>query len=117
MQSFYYLLPLLAIFDSTFAVPTNPLESRQDSSSCDVDANLYSGSYTLATNQWGASQGSGSQCDQINGNDDGSLAWQATWSWEDNPNTVKAFSNAVSSNTYCTPLSNINSLPTSFSWR
>ena len=115
MHASIYLLPLLAVFAPTFASPAKALEARQDSS-CGLQSTIDSGTYTLSLDQWGASDGTGSQCAQVNGLDGNSLAWSTTWSWEDNINQVKAYAHIISSTTYCTQVSSINSIPTTWSW-
>lgn len=115
MQAFLYLLPVLAIFAPTSATPTRSLERQ--ASLCGEQDTESTGAFTLSTDEWGESSGTGSQCAQINSYDDGSLAWSTTWSWADNMNNVKAFTNVQSSSTYCEQISAISSIPTSWSWR
>lgn len=115
MQAFIYLLPLLATFAPTFAAPTKALEDR--TSQCGLQSTLSAGTYTLLDDEWGAADGTGSQCSSIDGLNGNSLAWSTTWSWEDNINQVKAYVHVQSSSTYCTQISSISSIPTSWSWR
>ncbi|CAD6571725.1 MAG: hypothetical protein ASARMPREDX12_007004 [Alectoria sarmentosa] len=115
MQAFLYLLPLLASFAFSSVTPSRALEPRQDSE-CGQFSTISSGSFTVGADEWGASSGTGSQCAEINGLNDGSLAWDTTWTWSDGPSNVKSFTNVVSSSTSCQELSSIGSIPTSWSW-
>lgn len=114
MQAFLHLLPLLASFVPTSAAPSQALEARDPQ--CGMYDSVYAGSYSLNTNEWGEATGAGSQCSQINGLNGNSLAWQTTWSWENNVNNVKAYTNVASSSTSCQQISSISSIPTSWSW-
>ena len=114
MQASLYLLPLLATFAPTSSIPAKAPEKRDQ---CGEFSTLSDGGYTLGSDLWGESLGTGSQCSSINGLNDGSLAWSTTWSWSGDNANVKSYTNVVSSNTYCGQISSISSLPTSWDWR
>ena len=116
MQTFLYLMPLLATFSSISAAPTRALEPR-GASQCGQYTSISTGTFTIATNEWGASYGTGSQCSQINGLTGSSLAWQTTWTWANGVNNVKSYTNVQSSTTSCKQISAIKSIPTTWSWR
>lgn len=117
MQAFLYLLPLLATFAPTSSTPAKVVEVVAGVAQCGQYDTQSSGTYTLGSDLWNEDVGTGSQCSQINGLDDGSLAWSTSWSWSGDTANVKSYTNVVSSNTYCTQLSGISSIPTSWDWR
>ena len=111
----FLLLALAATFAPSLAAPTQTLE-RRVASQCGQYQSLSTGGYTLYTNEWGASYGSGSQCSQIDGLSGSTLAWSTTWSWANSPNQVKSYTNVEISMT-SKPLSQYVSIPTSWTWR
>lgn len=115
MQNFLYLLPFLATFAPTSAAPTRALDPR-GASQCGQYTSISTGTFTIATNEWGSSYGTGSQCSQINGLSGSSLAWQTTWTWANGVNNVKSYTNVESSTTSCKQISAIKSIPTTWSW-
>lgn len=60
MQALPYLLLLLASFAPTLAAPSKALEPR-GASQCGQYTSISTGTFTIATNEWGASEGSGSR--------------------------------------------------------
>ncbi|KAL6720882.1 hypothetical protein ACLMJK_002807 [Lecanora helva] len=115
MQRALSLLAFLALLSQTSAAPTQALEPR-GASQCGQYSSISTGTFTIASNEWGASYGSGSQCSQINSLSGSSLGWQTTWSWANNPNNVKSYTNVVSSTTSCKQLSAYTKIPTTWSW-
>lgn len=116
MKPFFYLLPLYGIVPYTLAAPSKALEPR-GASQCGQYTSISTGTFTIATNEWGASEGSGSQCSQINSLSGSTLGWQTTWTWANNPNNVKSYTNVESSTTSCKQLSAYKTIPTTWSWR
>lgn len=116
MQSLTCLIAALASFSPTLAAPTK--FATRASSVCDAFSNVVAGSYQVENDAWGSASGTGSQCAQIDGLTGNSLAWSTTFSWADNPNSVKSYANAYSpSGTPCKPLNQFNSIPTTWEWR
>ncbi|KAK3172596.1 hypothetical protein OEA41_005920 [Lepraria neglecta] len=112
---YIYLYPLLTLLVPTLAAPSKALEPR-GASQCGQYTSISTGTFTIASNEWGASYGSGSQCSQINSLSGSSLAWQTTWTWANNPNNVKSYTNVESSTTSCKQLSAYKTIPTTWSW-
>lgn len=106
-----FLAPFLA---PCLAIPTGTLKPRGPSQ-CGQYTSISTGSYTIYANEWGASTGTGSQCSQIDGLSGTSLAWSTTWSWSNNENSVKSYTNVMSPMT-SKPLSQYTSIPTTWSW-
>ncbi|KAL8953432.1 MAG: hypothetical protein Q9222_000706 [Ikaeria aurantiellina] len=99
---------------SCAAAPTAVLQPRVPSQ-CGQYSSISTGSYTIASNEWGASTGTGSQCSQIDGLSGNSLAWSTTWTWSGGTNNVKSYTNVQSPMT-SKPLSQYTSIPTTWSW-
>ena len=116
MYSSRTLLSLFTLLQMILATPTPSLIPR-GASQCGQYNSMSTGTYTLSTNEWGASYGSGSQCSQFNSLSGTTLGWQTTWSWANNPNNVKSYTNVQSSTTGCKQLSAYKSIPTAWSWR
>ena len=69
------------------SAPTKVLDPRV-ASQCGQYSSLSTGSYTLYTNEWGASTAtSGSQCSEIDSLTGSSLAWSTSWSWSGGTNS------------------------------
>ena len=114
-------LPLVLVVAALLAplatgVPTGELVARQ-ASTCAQYQEIASGPYTLQTNQWGAQTGQGSQCSTINGVNGNSIAWTTSWSWANNPNNVKSYTNVRPTNFQSKPWSQYASIPTTWSWK
>jgi len=56
MLLYLYLLPLLGAFGPAQAAPTQALEP-QGASQCGQHISISTGTFTIATNKWGASYG------------------------------------------------------------
>lgn len=115
MHRYFYILPLLVAISPTLAAPSKALEPR-GASQCGQYSSISTGTFTISSNEWGASEGSGSQCSQINSLSGSSLGWQTTWTWANNPNNVKSYTNVESSTTSCKQLSAYKTIPTTWSW-
>ncbi|KAL8829983.1 MAG: hypothetical protein Q9170_005940 [Blastenia crenularia] len=111
---FLRLVAGAAILAFSLAAPTKVLEPRGPSQ-CGQYSSISTGSYTIYSNEWGASTGSGSQCSQIDGLSGTSLAWSTTWTWSGGTNIVKSYTNVESPMT-SKPLSQYTSIPTTWSW-
>ncbi len=116
MHPYFYILYLLATVTPALAAPSKALEPR-GASQCAQYSSISTGTFTISSNEWGASEGSGSQCSQINSLSGSSLGWQTTWTWANNPNNVKSYTNVESSTTSCKQLSAYKTIPTTWSWR
>jgi xyloglucan-specific endo-beta-1,4-glucanase len=106
-------LPALALLSTALAVPTE-LVSRA-AAQCGQYQSQTSGPYTLYTNGWGWSSGTGSQCSQVDSLTGSSLAWSTTWSWSGTPNQVKSYTNIDTPFTK-KQLSAYTSIPTTWKW-
>ncbi|KAL9620537.1 MAG: hypothetical protein Q9160_004898 [Pyrenula sp. 1 TL-2023] len=81
------------------------------------------GPYTLYTNGWGWSYGTGSQCSQIDTytSSSNTLGWSTTWQWANVSSgygqyNVKSFTNVQSNQFQSKPLSQYKSIPTAWNW-
>ncbi|TKA28344.1 hypothetical protein B0A50_03811 [Salinomyces thailandicus] len=95
--------------------PTPTQNKRSATSDCAQYGETTVGSYTIYNDLWGQDNGSGSQCVTVTGLNDSSLQWSTTWSWSNNPNDVKSYSNAVASFD-STALSGITSMQSTWDW-
>ena len=74
------------------------------------------GPYTLYTNGWGFSSGTGSQCSQIDSySSSAGLAWSTTWSWSGTPNQVKSYTNVETGFTK-KQIGTYTSMPATWKW-
>lgn len=115
-----FLLPLLPLL--TTALPTGtlcrstPLLDRRATQQCGQYQTQYQGPYSLATNGWGWSTGTGSQCSQINSVSGNTIAWETSWTWTGGPTSVKSYTN-VQQNSYARKqLKAYTSIPTTWKW-
>ncbi|KAL8992672.1 MAG: hypothetical protein Q9169_006921 [Polycauliona sp. 2 TL-2023] len=115
LTMFLHLITTALLFACCLSVPTKVLAPRGPSQ-CGQYSSISTGSYTVYSNQWGASTGTGSQCSQIDALTGTSLAWSTTWSWSRNENSVKSYTNVETPFTR-KQLSQYTSIPTSWSWR
>ena len=115
MRCFYPLYALAAAIWQSFAAPIEFIEPRV-TSQCGQYSTLTSGPYSLYTNGWGWSYGTGSQCSEIDSLSGSTIAWSTTWSWANGPNNVKSYTNVEIGMT-SKPLSQYKSIPTSWTWR
>ena len=114
MHSYFFVL--LVTITPALGAPSKAPDPRS-ASQCGQYSSISTGTFTISSNEWGASYGSGSQCSQINSLSGSSLGWQTTWTWANNPNNVKSYTNVQSSTTSCKQLSAYNSIPTTWTWR
>ena len=115
MWSSIALLEILIHVVPLLAAPTKVLEPRGPSQ-CGQYSSIATTGYTIYSNEWGASSGTGSQCSQIDGLTGTSLAWSTTWTWSGTPNQVKSYTNVEAPMT-SKPLSQYSSIPTTWKWR
>ncbi|KAH3953406.1 hypothetical protein HBI56_025760 [Parastagonospora nodorum] len=93
-----------------------PIElSTRATSQCSQYQSQSSGAYTLYTNGWGWSSGTGSQCSQIDSLSGSTLAWSTTWSWSGTVNQVKSYTNVETGFTK-KQISTYTSMPTTWKW-
>ncbi|KAK6440421.1 hypothetical protein LTR95_003352 [Oleoguttula sp. CCFEE 5521] len=89
MPSLYTaLLALLPL--STLAHPTPEPELAKRAQQCGQYQTQTLGSYTLATNGWGWSYGTGSQCAETLSLSGNTIAWDTTWTWSGGNTNVQA---------------------------
>ncbi|KAI7236392.1 hypothetical protein KC330_g3721 [Hortaea werneckii] len=98
------------------AAPTRTENKRSATSDCSQYGETTVGNYIVYNDLWGQDNGSGSQCVTVTGVADDSLEWSTTWSWSDNKNDVKSYSNAVV-DTDSVQLSSISSMKSSWDWK
>lgn len=98
------------------AAPTPTTNKRSATSDCAQYGSSAVGKYTVYNDLWGEANGSGSQCVTVTGlSDSSSLQWSTTWSWANNPNDVKSYSNAVTNFTQ-TQLTGVSSMQSTWDW-
>jgi xyloglucan-specific endo-beta-1,4-glucanase len=110
------LFATLALLLSSIALaaPTDLLATRA-TSQCGQYQSQSSGAYTLYTNGWGWSSGTGSQCSQIDSLSGSTLAWSTTWSWSGTSNQVKSYTNVETGFTK-KQIGGYTSIPTTWKW-
>ena len=112
-----YFPPLLLVAATASAAPAalNILSDRA-TQQCGQYQSQVQGAYTLSTNGWGWTAGTGSQCSEINSVSGNTIAWDTTYSWSGGPTSVKSYTN-IQANTYTRKqLSAYTSLPTTWKW-
>ncbi|GBE77944.1 glycoside hydrolase family 12 protein [Sparassis latifolia] len=77
---------------------------------------VTSGNYELCNNQWGIDDGTGSQNATLISTSGNDISWSTTWTWADNENDVKTYTNVESTTAKGMLLSAITSAPTSWDW-
>jgi xyloglucan-specific endo-beta-1,4-glucanase len=105
---------VLLFFYAALVAPCHFLGTRV-TSQCGQYQSKSSGPYTLYTNGWSWSSGTGSQCSQIDKLSGSSLAWSTTWSWSGTSNQVKSYTNVETVFTK-KALSAYTSMPTTWKW-
>ena len=104
---------LLLLSSTALAAPTSLLPRAAQ---CGQYQSQSSGPYTLYTNGWGFSSGTGSQCSQIDSySSTAGLAWSTTWSWSGTPNQVKSYTNVETGFTK-KQIGTYTSMPTTWKW-
>ncbi|TKA69851.1 hypothetical protein B0A55_06734 [Friedmanniomyces simplex] len=110
-----WLTPLLFLGTALAAPsPSKTLEERA-TEQCGQYQSQQSGGYTLSTNGWGWSSGTGSQCSEIDSVSGSTIAWDTTWSWAGTATQVKSYTNVQTSFTQ-KKLSQYTSIPTTWKW-
>jgi xyloglucan-specific endo-beta-1,4-glucanase len=104
---------ILLLSSNVFAAPADLLPRA--TTQCGQYQSQASGPYTLYTNGWGWSSGTGSQCLQIDSLTGTTLAYSTTWSWSGTPNQVKSYTNVETTFTK-KQLSAYTSMPTAWKW-
>ncbi|KAK3632641.1 hypothetical protein LTR56_016249 [Elasticomyces elasticus] len=109
-------LTSLLFLGSALAAPTSytALEERA-TQQCGQYQQQSNGGYTLSTNGWGWSSGTGSQCSEINSVSGTTIAWDTTWSWSGTATQVKSYTNVQSGFTQ-KQLSQYSTIPTTWKW-
>ncbi|KAH7133733.1 concanavalin A-like lectin/glucanase domain-containing protein [Dactylonectria macrodidyma] len=98
------------------ATPTPELEKRA-TTWCDAFGSLTTNGKTVYHNNWGRGDAtSGSQCTTFTSATNGNFVWSTTWTWAGGPTHVKSYSN-VALEKVNKPLSSINSIPSTWTWR
>ena len=115
MQYITVFMALAASLSFAFAAPTNTIQKRT-TTQCGQYDSITTGGYILYQDLWGEASGTGSQCSTLDSASGGSIAWSTSWSWAGGSNQVKSYANAVLQFTSA-PLSQIGSIPTTWSWR
>ncbi|KAH7920699.1 glycoside hydrolase family 12 protein [Leucogyrophana mollusca] len=77
---------------------------------------ITAGNYNFCNNQWGIADGSGSQTATLLSTSGNEISWYTTWTWADNENDVKTYTNVASDTAEGIVLSTITSAPTSWNW-
>lgn len=111
-STFLVLCSSLAVLAAP--APHRTIEERA-TQQCGQYASQSSAPYTLNTNGWGWSSGTGSQCSEINSVSGNTIAWDTTWSWSGTPTQVKSYTNVQSGFTQ-KQLSAYTSIPTTWNW-
>lgn len=111
-----HLTNILLLALTATAAPTSSPDLEKRAQQCGQYQLQSQGPYTLATNGWGWSTGTGSQCSQINSVSGNTIAWDTTWTWSGAPTSVKSYTN-VQQNSYARkPLRQYTSMPTTWRW-
>lgn len=115
-------LALLSSLTVALAAPTSEVPSvfdkRQLKSLCGQYDYWSGNGYEVLNNLWGKdAASSGSQCTYVNGASNNGIQWSSTWTWQGSPNNVKSYVYAGRQITRGRKISQINSMPTSISWR
>ncbi len=98
--------------------PSRTLEPRA-ATFCDQWGSVETGGYMVYNNLWGQSSAdSGRQCTTVTSvsGTGGSLAWSTEWTWAGDQYSVKSYANAVRQ-VDRKPLSQVSSIPSTWSWR
>lgn len=119
MRTALVLLALAAKLPPSLTAPSNALQPRFTTQCGQYDSQT-AGTYTLATNGWGWSFGTGSQCSQLDAISGSTMAWSTTWQWANASSgygqyNVKSFTN-VQSAMNSKPLSQYTSMVTKWVW-
>ncbi|KAG6382029.1 glycoside hydrolase family 12 protein [Boletus reticuloceps] len=77
---------------------------------------LTQGNYELCNNQWGIADGAGNQSATLISTSGNDISWSTTWTWADNENDVKTYTNVESTTAKGMLLSDVTSAPTTWNW-
>jgi xyloglucan-specific endo-beta-1,4-glucanase len=113
LSNMIFSVVTLLLASTTLATPIEL--STRATSQCSQYQSQSSGAYTLYTNGWGWSSGTGSQCSQIDSLSGSTLAWSTTWSWSGTVNQVKSYTNVETGFTK-KQISTYTSMPTTWKW-
>lgn len=115
-------LALVSSLTAALAAPStevvSSLDKRQQKTLC-AQYDYWSGyGYEMLNNLWGKdAASSGSQCTYLNGASNSGVQWSSTWTWQGAPDNVKSYVYVGRQVTRGRKISQINSMPTSISWR
>ncbi|RMZ12992.1 hypothetical protein D0864_00551 [Hortaea werneckii] len=109
-------LSLFVLGSTAFAAPTDSPIQERATQQCGQYQTQYNGAYSLATNGWGWSTGTGSQCSEINSVSGNTIAWDTTWSWSGGPTSVKSYTNIQQQSYPKKQLGQYSSMPTTWKW-
>ncbi|EIW80354.1 glycoside hydrolase family 12 protein [Coniophora puteana RWD-64-598 SS2] len=74
------------------------------------------GDYELCNNQWGIDDGTGNQTATLISTSGNTITWSTTWTWADNENDVKTYTNVSPTSGMGVTLGSITSAPTAWNW-
>ncbi|KAI7180812.1 hypothetical protein KC343_g12972 [Hortaea werneckii] len=100
---------------ATAAGTDRPFQERA-TQQCGQYQTQYNGPYSLATNGWGWSTGTGSQCSEVNSVSGNTIAWDTTWTWSGGPTSVKSYTNVQQQSYPKKQLGQYSSMPTTWKW-
>ncbi|GAB1742010.1 hypothetical protein NU219Hw_g7404t2 [Hortaea werneckii] len=109
-------LSLVVLASTAFAAPTDSSIQERATQQCGQYQTQYNGPYSLATNGWGWSTGTGSQCSEINSVSGNTIAWDTTWTWSGGPTSVKSYTNIQQQSYPKKQLGQYSSMPTTWKW-
>ncbi|KAM0746304.1 concanavalin A-like lectin/glucanase [Meredithblackwellia eburnea MCA 4105] len=93
-----------------------PLQKRFNVLSDQYATEQEGSNYLLSNNLWGMYSGSGSQTTQATSLSGNVIGWETTYSWANNPTSVKSYANVGLETGLGVTLASIGSIPTSWSW-
>lgn len=88
----------------------------QEETLCSTEDYWSGNGYDLMNNNWGASEGTGSQCTYLTSSSSSGISWYTTWTWSGGENDVKSYSYSGKLFSTGMLLSSITTMPTSASW-
>ncbi|KDQ50920.1 glycoside hydrolase family 12 protein [Jaapia argillacea MUCL 33604] len=77
---------------------------------------VTSGNYEMCNDQWGIANGVGSQNATLISTSGNSISWSTTYTWANNPNDVKTYTNVLSNTAKGVQLSAVTSAETTYDW-
>ncbi|KDQ55806.1 glycoside hydrolase family 12 protein [Jaapia argillacea MUCL 33604] len=77
---------------------------------------VTSGNYELCNDQWGIANGVGSQNTTLISTSGNDISWSTTYTWADNENDVKTYTNVLSTTAKGVQLSAVTSAETTYDW-